>query len=49
MFLAATLGLSVPYAIGGKFRDEYPRRTVVSAVLASSVLFVLFNVAAVVV
>ena len=47
MFLASTLGLGVPYAIAGKFRQEHPRRTVVSAVLAATVLFILFIVVAV--
>ena len=47
MFLAATLGLGVTYGIAGKFRQEHPRRTVVSAVRAFAVLFILFNVAAV--
>lgn len=47
MFSAVTLGLSVPYGIAGKFRGKHPRRTVVSAVLASAVLFIVFNVAAV--
>jgi hypothetical protein len=47
LFLAVTLGLSVPYGLAGKFRQEHPRRTVVSALLGSVVLFILFNVVAV--
>ncbi|WP_256296398.1 hypothetical protein [Haloarchaeobius salinus] len=47
MFLAVTLGLSVPYGLAGKFRHEHPRRTVVSALLGSGLLFVLFNAVAV--
>ncbi|GGL65478.1 hypothetical protein [Halocalculus aciditolerans] len=48
MFLAATLGLGIPYGLAGKYRREHPRRTVVSAVLALVVLFTLFNAVAVV-
>lgn len=47
MFVSVTLGLSLPYGLAGKFRREHPRRTVVSALLASVVLFVFFNVVAV--
>lgn len=47
MFLAVTLGLSVPYGLAGKFRHEHPRRTVVSTLLASVVLFLFFNAVAV--
>lgn len=49
LFLAVTLGLSLPYSVAGKYRREYPRRTVVSSLLGSVVLFIFFNVVAVVV
>ena len=47
MFLAVTLGLSIPYGLAGKSRHEHPRRTVVSALLASVVLFIFFNIVAI--
>ncbi|WP_239641037.1 hypothetical protein [Halorubrum distributum] len=47
LFLAATLGLSIPYGLAGKFRPEHPRRTVVSALLAAISLFVLFTIVAI--
>jgi hypothetical protein len=47
LFFAGTLGLSIPYGLAGKFRHEHPRRTVVSALLGSVLLFILFNLVAV--
>ena len=47
LFFAGTLGLSVPYGLAGKFRHEHPRRTVVSALLGSVLLFILFKAIAV--
>jgi len=47
MFLAATLGLSIPYGLAGKYRREYPLRTIVSALLASVILLILFNAVAI--
>ncbi|WP_424015268.1 hypothetical protein ACOZ35_04550 [Halorubrum xinjiangense] len=47
MFLATTLGLSVPYGLAGAFRREHPRRAVASALLAFVGVFALFNAVAV--
>lgn len=47
MFLAVTLGLSIPYGLAGKYRREYPLRIVVSALLASVTLLISFNAVAI--
>ena len=47
MFLAVTLGLSIPYGLAGKYRREYPLRTIVSALLTSVILLILFNAVAI--
>lgn len=44
-FLAATLGLGVPYGIAGSLRRERPRIAAVGALVAPLVLFVLVTVA----
>ena len=39
LFLAATVGLGVPYGVAGYVRRDHPRRAVLSAVLGAFVLF----------
>ena len=47
LFLAATIGLSVPYGYAGMVRHEHPRRAMASVLLAAGILFIAVNLVAV--